>query len=170
MSNTIAIFGSSRRHGNTGQLIDWIANELNIEVIDLADYDISPFDYEHANRGDDFLPLMDKLMAYDHYIFVSPVYWFSMSAQMKIFVDRLSDFLSIEELKDQGRQLRGKTGYVVATSISENMADSFIDSFTQTFDYLGMHYGGAVHADCNQGFIRQHYQQDVADFIQKLPS
>ena len=36
MLSTIALFSSSRRGGNTGQLIDRIASELNIEVIDLA--------------------------------------------------------------------------------------------------------------------------------------
>ncbi len=36
MRSTIALFGSSRRNGNTGQLMDAIAGELQIEVVDLA--------------------------------------------------------------------------------------------------------------------------------------
>ena len=44
---TIALFASSRRNGNTGQLMDRIAGELEIEVVDLAGKSISPFDYEH---------------------------------------------------------------------------------------------------------------------------
>ena len=36
MNKTIAVIGSSRRNGNTGKLIDLIAKELNIEVIDLS--------------------------------------------------------------------------------------------------------------------------------------
>ncbi len=106
MNKTIAVIGSSRRNGNTGKLIDLIAKELNIEVIDLSLKNISPFDYEHKNTDDDFLPLMTHLLKHDNIIFVSPVYWFSMSAQMKIFIDRMSDFLSIEELNDKGRELR----------------------------------------------------------------
>jgi hypothetical protein len=36
MLGAIALFSSSRRRGNTGKLIDRIALELNIEVVDLA--------------------------------------------------------------------------------------------------------------------------------------
>ena len=168
MNKTIAVIGSSRRNGNTGRLIDLIANELNIEVIDLNLKNISPFDYEHKNINDDFLKLMDHVLKHDHIIFASPVYWFAMSAQMKIFIDRMSDFLSVDELKNKGRELRGKVGYVVSTSISEQIDDSFIDSFTNTFDYLGLGFGGFVHANCNNGFNSSDYQDDIVGFIEKL--
>ena len=49
MKDTIAVFGGARRNGNTGKLIDWIADTLKINVIDLAEKDISPYDYEHKN-------------------------------------------------------------------------------------------------------------------------
>jgi len=168
MNKTIAVIGSSRRNGNTGKLIDLIAQAINIEVIDLDLKNISAFDYQHKNSNDDFLPLMDHLLKHDNIIFASPVYWFAMSAQMKIFIDRMSDFLSVERLKDKGRMLRGKVGYVVATSISESIDDSFIDSFTDTFKYLGMGYGGVVHLDCVRGFSAQNSDIELANFIKKL--
>lgn len=46
----IALFGSSRRHGNTGQLIDDVAAALDMEVVDLGQLQISPYDYEQRNR------------------------------------------------------------------------------------------------------------------------
>ncbi len=92
MKKTIAVIGSSRRNGNTGKLLDHISNELGIEVIDLGSKNIPPFDYDHKNIDDDFLPLMEHLLKYKNIIFASPVYCFSMSAQMEIFVDRMSDF------------------------------------------------------------------------------
>ena len=168
MKKTVAIIGSSRRDGNTGKLIDWIAEELDIEVIDLCLEEISPYDYEHKNINDDFLSLMNRLMSYDNIIFASPVYWFSMSAQMKVLIDRISDFLSVEGLKEQGRQLRGKVAYVVSTSINEHADDSFLDPFINTFDYLGMGYGGAIHACCKNGFETNKYQNDVTAFVNKL--
>ena len=58
MKDTIAVFASSRRHGNTGQLMDRIAAKLGIEVIDLVEKDISPYDYEHRNINDDFIPVI----------------------------------------------------------------------------------------------------------------
>nr|MCS5593016.1 NAD(P)H-dependent oxidoreductase [Porticoccaceae bacterium] len=115
MNETIAIFASARRDGNTGKLIDWIAGELDIDIIDLGEKNISPFDYEHKNINDDFLPLLDELLTYKNIIFVTPVYWSAASAQMKIFIDRTSDLLDVEELKSIGRRLRNKTAYVVCT-------------------------------------------------------
>ena len=54
MLSAIALFASSRRNGNTGQLMDRIASELGIEVVDLATKRMSAYDYEHRNRNDDF--------------------------------------------------------------------------------------------------------------------
>ncbi len=50
MSETIAIFGSSRRNGNTGKFIDQIVNELDMEVVDLGLKDISAYDYERGTQ------------------------------------------------------------------------------------------------------------------------
>lgn len=65
MLSTIALFSSSRRHGNTGQLIDRIAFALNIEIVDLACQRMSSYDYEHLNRNDDFEPLMKRVLEHD---------------------------------------------------------------------------------------------------------
>ena len=168
MSNTIAIFASARRNGNTGQFIDWIAKDLEIDVIDLSKKDISPYDYEHKNINDEFLPLMHRLLEYEKIIFVTPVYWYGPSAQMKVFIDRTSDFLDIEELKDIGRRLREKTAYVVCTSISNDADDSFLNSLKNTFGYLGMKYGGHVHANCEDGYVQKNYRQDVDRFVNSV--
>jgi len=165
LSDTIAVFASARRNGNTGKFIDWIAEELGIEVVDLAGKNISPYDYDHRNIDDDFLPLMRQLLEYEKIIFVTPVYWYGPSAQMKVFIDRTSDFLDLDELKDMGRRLRGKNAYIVCTSISDDADDSFLGSFKDTFGYLGMQYGGYVHANCENGYLRDNYRQDVDKFL-----
>jgi len=165
MSKTIAVFASARRNGNTGKFIDWIAGELDIEVIDLSEKVISPYDYDHKNINDDFMPLMKDLLSYENIIFVTPVYWYGPSAQMKIFIDRTSDFLDVDKLKDIGRKLRHKTAYIVCTSISDDADNSFLNSLKDTFGYLGMSYGGYVHANCENGYIQNIYQEDVDRFI-----
>lgn len=43
--SAIALFASSRRNGNTGELMDTIAEALRIEVIDLSALNITPYDY-----------------------------------------------------------------------------------------------------------------------------
>ena len=54
MQAATALFASSRRNGNTGQLIHRIAKDLPIEIIDLAEQSISAYDHDHRNRGDAF--------------------------------------------------------------------------------------------------------------------
>lgn len=165
MKDAIAVIASARRNGNTGKLIDWIAGELGNEVVDLAEKSLSPYDYDHKNINDDFLPLMRKRLEYEKIIFATPVYWYGPSAQMKVFIDRTSDFLDVDELKEMGRRLREKVAYVVSTSISSDADRSFLNSFKDTFAYLGIKYGGYVHANCDDGYVHEKYQQDVNDFV-----
>ena len=168
--DAIALFASARRHGNTGQFMDRIAAELGIEVVDLAALRLAPYDYEHRNRGDDFEPLMKRVLEFDHVIFASPVYWYSVSPPMKIFLDRISDFLDLPELLDQGRRLRGKTGWVVCTSIYDEVPASFLGSFRDTFDYLGMRFGGAGHVNCRDGYGSNQHDAEAQQFARLLLS
>jgi multimeric flavodoxin WrbA len=164
MLSTIAVFSSSRRRGNTGQLIDRIAMELNIEVVDLAAQRLSPFDYDHSNRGDDFEPLMQRVLAHDQIIFATPIYWYAVSSAMKVFLDRFSDLLEIPDLLPEGRRLRGKNGYVVCTSIGDEPSVAFMDAFRDTFDYLGMHFGGLAHVNCNDGYLPAVHDSEALRF------
>jgi len=166
VNKTIAVFASARRNGNTGKFIDWIAGNLDIQVIDLSEKDITPYDYDHENINDDFVPVMNQLLEYENIIFVTPVYWYGPSAQMKVFIDRTSDFLDVEELKDIGRKLKNKTAYIVCTSISQDADSSFINGFKNTFKYLGMNYGGYVHANCENGYVPDDYMNDVSKFVE----
>lgn len=170
MNDTIAVFASARRHGNTGKLMDWIGGELDIEIIDLSELNLSPYDYEHKNLDDDFVPLVNQLIYYNKIIFASPVYWYAVCGQMKVFLDRTSDLLDLEDLRGIGRKLRGKTGYAVCTSINKEVDDLFLGTFRKTFDYFGMHYGGHVHADCSEDFVQSQYEDDVARFVNSLRS
>ena len=168
MGNAIALLGSSRRHGNTGQLVDHVAEVLGIEAVDLGQLRMSPYDYEHRNRDDDFEPLMNRVLDVDHIIVASPVYWYSVSPQIKVFLDRITDYLDIPELLADGRRLRGKTGHVVCTSIYDSAPPPFVDALTATFTYLGMQVGGMVHANCSDGYSRSRHESEVAAFARAI--
>lgn len=148
--------------------MDHIAAELDIEVVDLGQLRISPYDYEHRNRGDDFEPLMKRVLDFDHIIVASPVYWYSVSPPVKMFLDRISDYLDIPELLEHGRRLRGKTGHIVCTSIYDSAPASFSDALTATFAYLGMHTGGMVHANCSDGYSRSIVESEITAFARLI--
>ncbi|MGK0269948.1 MAG: DNA modification methylase [Cocleimonas sp.] len=78
---------------------------------------------------------------------------------MKTFIDRTSDFLDLEELKELGRELRSKSAYIVCTSICNDADSSFINALKDTFEYLGMNYGGYIHANCKNGYNPIEYKK-----------
>lgn len=168
LASTIALFSSSRRNGNTGQWMDCIAKELDTEVVDLATKNISAYDYEHGNRGDDFEPLMKRVLEFDQIILASPVYWYAVSPALKIFLDRISDFLDLPDLLEDGRRLRGKRGFVVCTSIYDEAPASFVGAFLDTFNYLGMRFGGIAHVNCRDGYVPGRHDPEAAAFAERV--
>ncbi len=142
---SIIVFGSSRRNGFTGQLVDEVARRHDLRVLNISDYNMTPYDYDHHNRDDDFLPLMRDVASHEQIILASPVYWYTMSAQLKVFVDRWSDLLDIE--KDLGRTLRGKQGLVISTGGDVKPERSFEECFQHSFAFMGMDYGGMLYCE-----------------------
>lgn len=141
MLNPLIILGSSRRNGSTLEALQYF-RQAPIPLIDLSDLDMSYYDYQHSNRDDDFLSLAERMTLHSPLILATPVYWYSMSAIMKTFLDRWSDLLTIR--KDLGRQLAGKKLFVV-TSYSTSFPKGFEDPFSQTCEYMKMTYGGCYY-------------------------
>jgi len=164
MLSTIVLFSSSRRLGHTGSFIDRIAAALDVEVVDLGSKRISPYDYAHLNRDDDFEPLMKHILAHDQVIFASPIYWYAVSPAMKILFDRISDFLELPDLLPEGRRLRGKKAYVVCTSASDEASAEFIAVFREIFNYLGMQFGGFAHINCRDGYLPAQHDPEATAF------
>jgi multimeric flavodoxin WrbA len=164
MLSTIALFASSRRHGNTGAIIDKIAAELGFETVDLAECNVTPYDYAHTNRADGFEPLISKILEHDQIVFAAPVYWYSVPPEMKSFIDRLSDLLELPDLREKRRQLRGKRAFVVATSGIAEISPAFISMFHDTFAYLSMQYCGHLHVNCDGGYKDGAGERDVELF------
>ncbi|WP_115716937.1 flavodoxin family protein [Gallaecimonas mangrovi] len=143
--NTITLLGSARGNGYTAALCE----AIGFKTLNLNDYHIRHYDYRSDGVGDDFLPLMERLLRYDRILLASPLYWYSMSGQMKVFLDRITDLL--DHHKALGRQLRGKAAGVIATGGAAQAPACFEEPFRLTFAYLGMHYQGMSYLDTQQG-------------------
>jgi multimeric flavodoxin WrbA len=140
----VIILGSSNSNGYTKKAVDQLVLMGEFDLIDLNDYAISYYDYQHGNAGDDYLPLIKKIISqYDLLVFATPVYWYSMSGVMKVFFDRFTDLLDSE--KDLGRKLRNKSMAVLTSSVGDHLGDRFWIPFIETAKYLGMDYLGNVH-------------------------
>ena len=161
---TIIILGTSRRTGNTAQLVNVIKDNLDADILNLSDYQISPYDYQSNNSADDFIALIDKVLSYEDIIFSSPVYWYAMSAQIKIFFDRLADLVTIE--KERGRTLRGKSCSLVATGGSDWAAEGFEKPFELSAGYFDMVYKGMLYCPYHDDFLVSGHKKEIADFIE----
>jgi len=141
---SVIILGSSNSYGNTHKVVMALSALTKSKVLDLNDYNISEFDYNFKNKNDDFIPLMEYITQnFEVMILSTPVYWYTMSARMKIFLDRFSDCLKIR--KDLGYMLRGKSIAVVSCGSDETLKCGFHMPFKETAKYLGMDYVGDVH-------------------------
>ncbi|OJJ13894.1 FMN reductase [marine bacterium AO1-C] len=161
-SQTVIIQGSARNDGNTAQTVQELIRQTDWDLINLNDYQFSHYDYAHENQGDDFLPLMRKIIAhYDTFVFATPVYWYSMSGLMKMFFDRITDLLTIE--KPLGRQLRGKNMAAISSSGGNDLGDTFWLPFSESAQYLGMQYLGNVHT-----YFDEDNAAIIKSFVQKV--
>ena len=126
----IAIVGSPRLKGNTNYLVDQAleeASKLGIETekIFLNDYNMKPC-LGHDNcasldsclQKDDTATIQDKFCQADGVILATPVYYFNVTAQMKLFMDR-TYFLYIKN-----RKSRAKTVGVIVIANSEGIEDT----------------------------------------------
>ena len=140
----LGILGSSRNDGNTAALVRAVFSQLDdAALVDLNGLSVAPYDYDHRHAGDDFAPLAHAMTKARAIVFASPVYWYSMSAPMKIFFDRLTDLT--EPHKPLGKALAGKTAFLIATGGSPAPPDAFEYPFAQTARYFGMRWGGTLY-------------------------
>jgi len=114
MKKIIILNGSPRKMGNTSFLVEELVktikeNEEEAETITLNNYKINPC--QACNwciknnalscvQKDDMNTFYPKLLESELIVFAAPIYWFSYSAQLKLFVDRLY-------------ALHGKDGYAL---------------------------------------------------------
>jgi len=140
----VIIQASARSNGNTAKIVNAIKSQTQFDVIDLNTKEIKHFDYEFKNNDDDFNLLFKELTKkYDVILFATPIYWYTMSGMLKVFLDRISDFLFHE--KEIGRLLRGKQMGIVSCGSDTAVFEGFAMPFVQSANYLGMDYLGHLH-------------------------
>ena len=150
---TIILQASARPDGNTHQVANYLARELDAIHLDLLEYKIYPFRYEQRYPADDkFLHLIrHAVLPYDQIVLATPVYWYTMSAGMKTFFDRLSNLLMSH--KELGRQLRSKRMSVLSVGNDAEWYPAFFAPFRLSAEYLGMDYGPEWHGWLTEGEV-----------------
>jgi multimeric flavodoxin WrbA len=153
----LALYGSSRRHGNSELLAEQVLQGLDATRIYLSEHAIRPIvDGRHDPAGfapvtDDYGPIVDVVMAHDTLLFATPIYWYGMSGQMKLFVDRWSQSLREKRFDFKG-ELAKKRAFVVLAGSDEPRTKGLplIQQFQYIFGFMGMAFGGYVIGEGNR--------------------
>ena len=158
VKRVLGLLGSPRKKGNSAALAAAAARGAEsagaeVETIYLNGLKISPCqacgscrkaERSGCAQDDDMQVLYPKIMAADAFIIASPVYWFSMSAQTKLFMDRWYMFGA-----EDYRALTGKRAAVVMSYGDEDPFMSgcvnALRSFQDAFRYVGIEPVGFVY-------------------------
>lgn len=152
------IYGSTRDKGNTEWLTEYVVRSLPVEKIYLRDYNILPIkDERHTEAGfqqvmDDYNTVIERVLKHDVLVFATPVYWYSMSGTMKLFIDRWSQTLRDKNLPNFREDLSKKKAFVIAVG-GDNpsiKALPLIQQFQYIFDFFGMAFAGYVIGKASQ--------------------
>ena len=143
MALPLIILGSARPDGETRRAVDLAFPAGTAELVVLPNFAIGGYDYQHFNAGDAFGNIAPKMAEAEKIIFATPVYWYAMSAPIKIFFDRLDDMT--QNLKTLGKSLKGKSVWVIATGTETVLPEGFEVPFARTAGYFGMTYRGCAY-------------------------
>ena len=166
-SKILSLIGSSHKNGNTSLVTNFFAELSGSTVLDLGQKDISYYDYDHENQDDDFLKIMEDFIAnYDTLLIVTPIYWYTMSAEVKTFLDRISDLITIK--KETGRQLRGKSMALISQTEGDFYHEWFAEPIRLTAKYLGMEFKGHAHVSIEEGGISEISKKRLAELFRAL--
>ncbi|CCK28168.1 NAD(P)H dehydrogenase (quinone):NADPH-dependent FMN reductase [Streptomyces davaonensis JCM 4913] len=149
------VLGSSRSDGNTELLARRAAEQLPKDVeqqwIDLTAHPLPDFeDLRHDSdrvrptEGNVAL-LLDATLAATDIVIASPLYWYTLSAQTKRYLDYWAGWLRTPGL-DFKATLAGRTlwGVTALAEYEPKVADPLIGSLNNSAAYMGMRFGGVL--------------------------
>lgn len=135
----LVICGSARSPSNTQRALTGLMG-FDVPLISLCQKTLFPYNYTLKNPRDDFLEILECVLDANPLILATPVYWHAMSAQMKIFFDRMTDVID-PDFQDKRLKLRGKKVLVVASS-AKGTPEGFEVPFQSMCHYFSMVYCG----------------------------
>ncbi|ANS67197.1 hypothetical protein SLINC_4973 [Streptomyces lincolnensis] len=149
------VLGSSRTESNTEMLARRAAEQLPADVeqqwITLAEHPLPEFvdlrhDSDHVRPTEGSLGLLfDATLAATDIVIASPLYWYSVSAPVKRYLDYWSGWLRIPGVEFKAT-LAGRTLWGVTALAHEEseVADPLVGTLNNSAAYMGMRFGGVL--------------------------
>jgi len=159
--NILAFLGSPRKGGNSEVLLQAalrgvVAAGGRTEVIRLCDLDIHPClncggcdDTGECVLQDDMTMLYDKIMASQHIILASPIFFYGITAQAKAFIDRTQALWNRHRLwREQGEVLQShdRKGFFVSVAATRGprVFEGAVLTMKYGYDAMGVKYSGEI--------------------------
>lgn len=163
----VIIQSSARSQGNTSMVVSYLNTSLDFDIINLNEYSIGHYQYELPSQEDDFRELFIKIVnEYDCLVFATPIYWYTMSGHLKVFFDRISDFLSKD--KRYARQLANKIMAVISCGSDDEIFQGFLMPFEQTAKYLNLKLIGHEHTWVVNGQIPESVKSNLENLAHTI--
>lgn len=154
--HVLFLVASAREDGHPGNT-EWLARQAAAALpegtvrtwLHLARLDLPPFVDRRHTAGQYPMPegdlrrLLDATRAATDLVFVAPVYWFSIPAALKTYLDHWSAWLRVPGLPFKDEMGR-KTLRLITTSGDRAKAQPLIDSVRLCGAFLAMHWGGEL--------------------------
>ncbi|KOG28445.1 flavodoxin family protein [Streptomyces resistomycificus] len=149
------VLGSSRAESNTEMLARRAAEQLPPEVeqewLSLTEHPLPDFvdlrhDSDHVRPTEGTVArLLDATLAATDIVIVSPLYWYSVSAPVKRYLDHWSGWLRTPGA-DFKATLAGRTlwGVTVLAHQEQEVADPLVGTLNNSAAYMGMRFGGVL--------------------------
>jgi multimeric flavodoxin WrbA len=164
----VILLASARKDSDTKVFLEEVFKNTDHKLVDLLDFSIQPYDYNNQYSAQDkfFTLIEEEILTHQSIVFATPVYWYAMSGLMKIFFDRLTDLVTIK--KQLGRQLKGKSTFLLAVGTDEEMPAGFETPFKLTSAYLNMLYEGCIYYSTKNPKQQELIQDSIDNFISKI--
>jgi multimeric flavodoxin WrbA len=159
----LAVLGSPRKRGNSATLAAEIIKGAKsvrgkTETMYLHGMRISPCQACYACKkpgaegcsiDDDMQIIYKKLIDTDALVIASPVYWFTMSAQTKIFMDRCYAFLAFENSPFKSMRIAVAMSFGDTDAFNSGCVNA-LHTFQDAFNYVGAQIVGMVHGSAHE--------------------
>ncbi|MGI4872707.1 MAG: flavodoxin family protein [Janthinobacterium lividum] len=161
----LVVLASARRGGDTEQLVQHVLSQVPHHLLNLLDWPVLPYRYEQDYPPTDtFLHLANLLLQHSALVVATPVYWYSMSSPLKVFLDRFTDLITSH--KQLGRQLAGKPMFLLVSGADPELPEGFTVPFRQTATYFDMPFVASLYHSNKRPFSPVDFQS----FTDKLLS
>jgi multimeric flavodoxin WrbA len=158
VKKVLVLLGSPRKKGNSAMLAQQISEGAEsagavVDTVYLHGMKISPCQSCYAcqkrdSKGcaidDDMQLIYPKLVENDAWVIATPVYWFTMSAQTKLFMDRCFALPAYEKDAFQGKRIAVAMSYGDTDPFTSGCVNA-LRTFQDAYRYAGAKIAGMVY-------------------------